>query len=918
MTYENFDPITGIRFGRTFFLSTLQKQYLDYDDNQDVLYQEAKIYNDSKFLFDVYSRLVRFFRDHQYEIVAGKLDIKLAISNLREEVNHYIEKEFEKNEKNFDYFIKEENILINLKSYIILASADTNSGNEKNLQNIKNVKNSSENKVTILRIEIKEIASVISNRRIGSLLFCDSFLECNQQIFNLTQDIIPFKFFYTSHIHLTGKENSTYDLPQILRSISPCRFQDIEMKGLAFHHNFYNIPYLFPDSSDLGYDPNQMCLTLTGKLIIYEDYISIHDNSLGYFVIESQNLEEAAYKDEINFSLLLLSVKDSSKLPLSGILKNEILIYIPCHSERMKSIKFDVMTYLKSKYTHRCRPMRPKMEEEYELAIKAIRDNEYENLSYISNSFNLTNIFDMIGDMYEYEYIIGKKENLNYFMYEEYQKNKLDLISSKSKLNFSEKLNFEKINLIFLFATTLADVHKFSLSVQDLGKSLGIKSEIIIPSINLINDTKNFYEFYFKEITNNIQINKKKVLILGIQHEIKIIEFLNKLISSFDGVDKFSNMFNILNISYTINYNTLIKNKHKDLFSHLYNILYEDLINFILVDEGYLSTEKIEKTNKIITAMNPRAIMFNTRSFSLNTKEVRKIFENNSSDMIKTLKFYGENYFTYKDEENNLASCRTEEKFFNLKFRLKKELIEDFINKFLNCALKYNRDRENQDRKNKKNFDKEIPTEEYMNMSDQDFQNELAEMVKEVKCNNKEPVIEKIIGYIKYIRTEQNPNEEIYKVTACHKEKKIEKVENSCIISDEQIGLLISGKNIEKNSQYIEEVILSLSGEIPQFKPYRKKEDLSEEEVFNLNLVNFFRDIPEGWWWDGPVILDDKGNRYGQHPCKEIKHSHIKIIFYLHFLDLDTFIAEYLVICNLAVDEYNNKVSAEIAKYFSI
>lgn len=881
MTYENFDPITGIRFGRTFFLSTLQKQYLDYDDNQDVIYQDAKVYEDSKFLFDIYSRLVKFFRDNQYDIVSGKLDKKLAISNLRKEINDFIEKEYNKNEKNFDYFVKEHNILINTNSYLILGTASKEFEKEKRVTQTQS--HSSFSKVTILRIEVKEIASVISNRRIGSLLFCDSFLQCNSDInsFNLTQDIIPFKFIYTSHIHLTGKENSSYDIPQILRSISPCRFQDIEIKGLAFHKNFYNIPYLFTDSSDLGYDPNQMCLTLTGKLLIYENYIVIHDNSLGYFVIESQNLEMISYKDEINFSSLLLNVKDSSKLPLSGIIKNEILIYIPCKSERTKSIKFDFMTYLKNKYSYRFREMRLQLEEEYELAIKGIRDNEYENLSYISNSFNLTNIFDVIGDMYEYEYIELIKGGIlqsvpisvEKYRFEQYQSIKSELL----KPEFCEKLNFDKINLIFLFGTTLDEIDKYCLSVQDLGKSLGIKSEIIIPSIDLINDYTNFYGFYFKELTsaNNVVGNKKKVFILGVQHEIKIVVFLNHFILNFDEHNNFLEKFNVLNICYTLNYNSFIKNKHKDLFSHLYNIVFEDLINFILIDEGYLSSEKIEKTNKIINYMNPKAIIFNTRSFSLNTKEVKKIFENNSCDFIKILKFYNENYFSNifintQNEKKVLSSTiQTEEMFFNLKFRVKKELIEEFINKFLNRALKYCR--ENQDKQYEKIIEKETTKNEYneyMNMSDQDFQNELAEMVKEVKRNSKEPVIEKIIGYIKYIRTDKIHNEEIYKLTACHKEKKLKKIDNNFKISTEHIGLLISGKNIIENYKYIQETLSTLSGEIPEFKPYRKKEDLSEEEIFNLNLVNFFREIPEGWWWDGPVILDDNGNRYGQHPCK--------------------------------------------------
>ncbi len=36
------------------------------------------------------------------------------------------------------------------------------------------------------------------------------------------------------------------------------------------------------------------------------------------------------------------------------------------------------------------------------------------------------------------------------------------------------------------------------------------------------------------------------------------------------------------------------------------------------------------------------------------------------------------------------------------------------------------------------------------------------------------------------------------------------------------------------------------------------------------------------------------------------------------FLDLDIFIKEYLVICNVAVDEYNNKVKKEIENKYLI
>jgi hypothetical protein len=398
-----------------------------------------------------------------------------------------------------------------------------------------------------------------------------------------------------------------------------------------------------------------------------------------------------------------------------------------------------------------------------------------------------------------------------------------------------------KTNIMFIFGSILDNLKNFCIQVQDLGKSLGIKSEILLPNINLINDPESFYDYYFNSL--NTHLNKNKIIIIAVQHEISIIDFLNKIISMFGNINTFTNIFNILNISYAVNYNTFIKNKHKDLFSHLYNIVSDELVNFILIDEGYLSTEKIERTNKIIS--------------SKNSKEVRKIFENQATNMKKTIQFYKELYFN-NDEFKNIC----EEKFFKLKFRVKREIIEEFINRNLNFPLKYNITHAGVKKKNI-NDQSNSEESEYMNMSDQDFQNELADMVKEVKCKGKEPVIEKIVGYVKYVHSEEEKNDQLYQVIASHKEKKIEKDDK---IADDEIGLLICGRNILNNSDYIDQVLITLSGEIPQFKPHRTKQDLSEEEVFNLNLVNFFRDIPEGWWWDGPVILDEEGNRYGQHP----------------------------------------------------
>ena len=103
---------------------------------------------------------------------------------LAKELNDYIMSNYSQNY--FDYLINEDKILIDIREYFILSKATPQKGN----------------KTIVLRFELKEILSAVSHRRVGSLLFADSFLYCYRELFNLTSDILSFKFIIFSIVML--------------------------------------------------------------------------------------------------------------------------------------------------------------------------------------------------------------------------------------------------------------------------------------------------------------------------------------------------------------------------------------------------------------------------------------------------------------------------------------------------------------------------------------------------------------------------------------------------------------------------------------------------------------------------------------------------------------------------------------------
>ena len=390
LTYENMDPTTGIRICRTIFLYNMQKKYLDmHEDTFQYDFIETKAYKEIFYFFNLYYILVSFYRKIQNDIILLKTNIPKVKEDLKDLMNNFIKKFIKENnlKDNEDYLIKKENIFVETKKYVLLDKVIDNNSYQD------------ENKITVLRFEIKNIISVYTHRPIGSLLFGDSYLTCYDELYNITSDILPFKFIQTSTQHY--KDDINYNQQQILLSLTNIKIKDIDYKALQFYKDEFNIPYLFPDGHDDGLDHNQIFIFYAGKINLYEDYFTFNDDSVGNIIVSYENIDNFEYLEERNYTVMLIRFKDMDNLPLSGIVKNEIIFYFKGSTERWRSYSREMIDFMRNVKCLRGKIgiLNDDKKFEYEIVMRTINDNEIYNLSNISNSFNLTNVCDSVNDM---------------------------------------------------------------------------------------------------------------------------------------------------------------------------------------------------------------------------------------------------------------------------------------------------------------------------------------------------------------------------------------------------------------------------------------------------------------------------------------------------------------------------------------
>ena len=899
LTYENMDPTTGIRICRTIFLYNMQKKYLDmHQDTFQYDFIETKAYNEIFYFFNLYYILVSFFKKMQNDIILLRTNIPKVKEDIKDLMNNYIKKFIK--EKNLeitndeDYLIKKENIFVELKKYVLL--------------DIDNTSYQKENKIIVLRFEVKNIISIYTHRPIGSLLFGDSYLICYDELYNITSDILPFKFIQTSTQHY--KDDINYNQQQILLSLTNIKVKDIDYKALQFYKDEFNIPYLFPDGHDDGLDHNQIFIFYAGKINLYEDYFTFSDDSVGNIIVSYNNIDKIAYLEERNYTVMLIKFKDMDSLPLSGIVKDEILFYFKGSTERWRSYSREMIEFMRG-----IKCLRGKIEIlnddkkfEYEIVIRTINDNEIYNLSNISNSFNLTNVCDSVNEMLEYEYL--KYNNIKFDKYSDYKKKLneyLDEINPGKKeeneintnINKNEVIKNEQKcdkKLMFVFGTNPLVINNIRKKLVDFISKSGFKYNEIIPEISLYNinikDNSNSNSTIMKYYTDNInkiQNNPKMINIIFVYSICNVLSFLKELDNNIQNLKE---NYDILNISYAVNYSWIKADRFKNKIPQYY--IYEDIINNIFIEEGLLSPDKIEKFNKYILMANPKAKLYTTRSFYLNEKELRQVLFETYQIKPKLIQFY------YNYYENLIQDKPVYQNIYiPFKYMVKEDLFKKFFDNSINYPLFFKwktYEKINNEKIEKIKFP--LEDQEKPKLSDDtEYQKYLGKIVSMAKMTQIEPIFNQIFGNAILIKDEyiQNKEKRIISEFECNYKLKNIKDDNN-IKTKENVGMFILGKNLifQNNNDFYEKMLFELCGKFPDYRPYKKKEDITEKERANLNYINLTRPLPPGWSLEGPVVVDEKDEIHYEHPY------------------LEQFIDEYIDLNNKAIDQYNNNVKKQI------
>ena len=879
LTYENMDPTTGIRICRTIFLYNMQKKYLDmHEDTFQYDFIETKAYKEIFYFFNLYYLLVSFYRKVQNDIILLRTNIPKVKEELKDLMNNFIKKFIKENnlKDNEDYLIKKEDIFVETKKYVLLDKVIDNNSYQD------------ENKIIVLRFEVKNILSVYTHRPIGSLLFGDSYLTCYDELYNITSDILPFKFIQTSTQHY--KDDINYNQQQILLSLTNIKIKDIDYKALQFYKDEFNIPYLFPDGHEDGLDHNQIFIFYAGKINLYEDYFTFSDDSVGNIIVSYENIDNFEYLEERNYTVILIRFKDMDNLPLSGIVKNEIIFYFKGSTERWRSYSREMIDFMRNVKCLRGKIgiLNDDKKFEYEIVMRTINDNEIYNLSNISNSFNLTNVCDSVNEMIEYEYLKYNHNNFDKFI--DY-KNKLNEYLEEIKEVKENNKNNEIIHnkkLMFVFGTNPLVINNIKKKLVDFIRKSGLKYNEIIPEISLFdknNENNEIISFYADNI-NKIQFDPKRINIIFIYHICNILTFIKELDEKINLLER----FDVLNISYAINYSWIKADKFKNKIPQ--NFLYEDIINNIFIEEGLLSPDKIEKNNKYITMSNTKAKLYTTRSFYLNEKELRQILFETYQIKPKLIKFYLDYYEKLEQDKPVYQNI-----FIPFKYMVQENLLKKFFDNSINYPLFFKWKTSeiiNNKKIEKIRFPLDEPEKPKLS-DDTEYQKYLSKIVSMAKMSQIEPIFTQIFGNTVLIN-ENNKDKEKRTISELECNYKVKNIINNNNGNKNNIGLFILGKNLyfENDKEFYSKILFELSGKFPEFRPYKKKEDITEKERENLNYINLTRPLPEGWSLEGPVVVDDKDEVHYEHPY------------------LEKFIDEYIELNNKAIDQYNNNVKKQI------
>lgn len=948
--YENLDPITGIRLGRTYFLYNLMKEYCFYNETNETKVFQSKVYEEVYFLSQLYIKIIQTIRQFETRLIDDVNDssgVKFKFtSQLVYELNSIYKSHL--NYSNNIKGINSKDVSVNVEYYSIQSMSKVS-----NQVNSRFLNDKSLFVIGVIRVQVFDVVSVISNRLYGSILFSDSYLvSINNKTYNLTKDILPIKYIYSTDDHIYEKEimNNTFDHStryytyyKFLKHNKTLLFKPISYKASSFVIDKFNFDYLFPSSKEFSLDHNQLFLTFSGNLILMNEVFIFEDTSLGCFSIDYEIINSIDYINTDTYLIFLVNISNSKGIPYTGLIKNEILFFFQkeyLNKEEIDAFLKEIQVEIKEKVSF----MSQNKKFEYDLLIKLYIDSyiktnsvgssienkekSYKNHDFDSKSFfdngltklnnvneqtndyNLTTIYDELSiQLPQFEYL----KNLNIEKsYEDYLKNVSSFNIVASLLTTNKKIENQSLKAILLVGTCKEKLSFFSILLRDYFCLKGSYCEI-------------------NKITP-----KAKIIIFTIETSSIGNELYNLILSQIP-----LTKVDLKSISYVINEKTMIIDENFNASDQLNSVFDENLFKIILYDAEILMNKDwshwknmkdllmiISKKRKLynsLSILNKNHDLYND---ILNISHSNDEGEGESNGLCFDYKDYIYNYY-YIDYFNKAVSYKSTCEYIEIpqKFKFNEEIFMNWIRKFpnslfnhtisqlkshLNQSISLNQIDTNEVKNNQSYLSiiqSDSQLDDFLNKQNQVksktkpnfFQNQLDFLLNHIKSylstclsKQKEAFIVNIEGVVKFesniiIKFYTNGVDSIY--LPVNSKEKLNELDSS-----KGFHLSLYGSNLSRFKETISESLLCLCGNLPKRKGFKDSSDITQDEINNLNLINFNQPIPDGWYTDGPFFIDNKGFRHHNHPS------------------IGRFIDEYLNITNLGIDEYNKKVDEEMER----
>jgi len=836
-TLEYVEPLSRLRVARTYFTSLNESDRITMKENRDederllsysVQRTENPHFTDEKLLQGYYALIIRMFHG-LLEHFAGN------IKDLNQDfvLNHFL-KEFCTPE---GMNLHNDQLIVQLKCY-----------NQYGVEIKTNVNENSQEFVNenmcMLRIQLRNLKNAQSNELLGSVTFCDTFYIQSGAYHILTKNIPYFKCW-------------TID-PTSSESIDKVKDVIISEELGKPTSTEYESVYLYVPSTEVFQRSGLEHTVQKVHFTLHEHGFKVRSEHWGTLLFFFKDFERVDLNRKLNRPAAVLHFKE--KPILSSISDTKYTLFFAGFASSDIFLKLG--------------------------GILEAQNVPFANVDEVPENLNANTALYQSGLLNERYFKVSKIEGTQileantFIKFLEYQE--------QLKINNNKDLNFKlfykliqapetpdtqgeagKVEVFFISGAYSAGKNRFAENLAHQGKTLGFKTHIFrkapqdLPSLN----NKIFVEGLLSFIKGSVQAGDKVLAVLpsGLNPKLIVDNVLRMV--------EFTDVCSLKAIITKINMNNFYHNSHKEISENFLTFCNAGYSQFIILDNYGTDDRDVDSLTSALRGLFAYSTIFRINGNIVQQSIAKDILTANTFDS-KINKI---------ERKKNVPFKAVEKKYVYIPFRvpLVRERIQNYLYRHVfeennGYLFPENRDDAVVDRRAGK------------------VEDELAVLKTRISRVNMElskeiPYIYSITGIVRI----QEDLEHVYKLSVNSNyvlEKPLPNVKGTLSMGEikgmekhninydnfnvEELGLLFYGENLDEGK--IRDLLKNVIKPLKTKMKLKTREELSEDDIRNLELENRNWGLEDGVFFDGSRFRDCEGVSLPHHPkLDEIISNHL-------------------------------------------